>query len=163
MEQRVHAAAVGLGSNLGDRRAHIDAAFLGLGALPSTRVLARSTLIETEPVGPAGQGLYLNGAALIETALDPRALLAAMLEIERSRGRERCASQRWGPRTLDMDLLIFGDRVIDEPGLTVPHPRLHERRFVLEPLAEIAPGLLVPGVGASVRTLLDRLGPGGGR
>lgn len=161
MSHGVHVAAVGLGSNVGDRRAHIEAAFAGLSRLPGTRLVRRSGVIETEPMGPAGQGPYLNAAALIETTLAPRELLLAMLELERSRGRERRTSERWGPRTLDMDLLLFDDLMIDEPGLKVPHPRLHERRFVLAPLSEIAPDARVPGQGASVRELYARLGAEG--
>ncbi len=149
-------AAIALGSNLGDRTAHLDAGVLGVSSLADTRTLSLSEYVETEPVGPEGQGAYLNAAMVIETALEPRPLLDAMLEIERANGRDRDQEERWGPRTLDLDLLLFSDRVIDEPGLTIPHPRLHERVFVLGPLAQIAPGLLVPGRG-TVRALLDAL------
>lgn len=150
-------AAIGLGSNVGDRRAHLDAAVHALAVCPGVRVVAVSAYLETAPVGPAGQGPYLNAAATLETTLDARPLLDALLEIERTRGRDRTREQRWGPRTLDLDLLVFGDRVIDEPGLRVPHPRLGERAFVLEPLAEIAPDLAVPGIGRSVGALLEDL------
>jgi 2-amino-4-hydroxy-6-hydroxymethyldihydropteridine diphosphokinase len=151
------AACVALGSNLGDRRAHIDAAVAALRALPVTRLAAASAVIETEPVGPVRQGRFLNAAAVLETTLTARELLTHLQRIERSRGRERSTGERWGPRTLDLDLILFGDAVIDEPGLTVPHPRLHERRFVLEPTAQIAPHAVVPTLGRTVRQLLDAL------
>jgi len=150
-------AGIGLGSNLGDRQEHLDAGVRAIAALPGVRLVAVSPFIETDPVGPAGQGAYLNGAATIETTLGARALLDALLEIERTRGRERASEHRWGPRTLDLDLLLFGDAVIDEPGLRVPHPRMHERAFVLEPLAAIAPELDVPGFGRPVAALLAGL------
>jgi len=142
-------AYVGLGSNLGDREATIRAA---VAALPG--VVAVSKLRETEPVGVTGQPAFLNGAARLETELSPRELLDALLEVERGLGRER--RERWGPRTIDLDLLLYGGETVDEPGLTVPHPSLHERRFVLEPLAELDPELVVPGRGR-VRDLLAEL------
>jgi 2-amino-4-hydroxy-6-hydroxymethyldihydropteridine diphosphokinase len=155
--ERVHLAAVALGSNLGDRRAHLGAALKALDELPGTRVSARSTFLETEPVGPPGQGKYLNAAAMLRTTMAPRPLLEALLGIERGRGRERRAGERWGARTLDLDLLLYDESVIAEPGLSVPHPRLHERLFVLRPLAEIAPDVRVPPAGARVRELLELL------
>jgi len=142
-------AYVGLGANLGEREATIRAA---LDALPG--VNAVSGLRETEPIGVTGQPPYLNGVAALETDLSARELLDRLLEIERSLGRER--RERWGPRTIDLDLLLHGEEEIDEPGLTVPHPRLHERRFALEPLAELDPELVVPGRGR-VRDLLSEL------
>lgn len=148
-------AAIALGSNLGDRRAIIEGALVDLSDLG--HIPLRSAIVETEPVGPAGQGPYLNAACIMETELEPRALLDGMLKIEARHGRDRSREQRWGPRTLDLDLLLFGGAVIDEPGLTVPHPRLHERRFVLEPLATIAPDWIVPGIGRSVSALLAEL------
>ena len=147
-------ACIGLGSNVGDREAHLRAAMEGLRALPRTEVLAMSDLIQTEPVGPIAQGAYLNGAAAIRTWLPARELLAGLLGIERSRGRDRSREQRWGPRTLDLDLLLYGDQVIAEPGMNVPHPRLAERMFVLVPLAQIAPGMAVPPLGRTVGQLL---------
>jgi 2-amino-4-hydroxy-6-hydroxymethyldihydropteridine diphosphokinase len=146
-------AAIALGSNLGDRRANIHAAIDALAALPGTRVLAVSTIIQTAPVGPRPQGPYLNAAALLATTLPARDLLDHLLAIEQTRGRERAADQRWGPRTLDLDLLLYGAQVIAEPGLIVPHPHLHERSFVLIPLAEIAGEMNVPTLGATVGDL----------
>jgi 2-amino-4-hydroxy-6-hydroxymethyldihydropteridine diphosphokinase len=145
----VTVAYVGLGSNLGDREATIRAA---VAALPG--VVAVSELRETEPVGVTEQPAFLNGAARLATELSPRELLDALLEIERGLGRERRV--RWGPRTIDLDLLLYGGETVDEPGLTVPHPSLHERRFALEPLAELDPELVVPGRGR-VRDLLAEL------
>jgi 2-amino-4-hydroxy-6-hydroxymethyldihydropteridine diphosphokinase len=142
-------AYVGVGANLGDREATIRAA---LAALPD--VVAVSELRETAPVGVVDQPPFLNGAAALETELSPRELLDALLEVERRLGRER--RERWGPRTIDLDLLLHGDDVLDEPGLTVPHPRLHERRFALEPLLDLDPDLVVPGRGRVI-DLLARL------
>jgi 2-amino-4-hydroxy-6-hydroxymethyldihydropteridine diphosphokinase len=142
-------AYVGVGANLGDREATIRAA---IDALPD--VVAASSLRETDPVGVVEQPRFLNGAVLLETELAPRALLDRLLDIERRLGRER--RERWGPRTIDLDLLLYGDGTVEEPGLTVPHPRLHERRFALEPLAELDPELVVPGRGR-VRDLLSGL------
>ena len=133
-------AYVGLGANLGDREATIRAA---LAALPD--VVAVSKLRETEPVGVVDQPPFLNGAAALETELSARELLTALLEVERGLGRER--RERWGPRRIDLDLLLYADETIDEPGLTVPHPRLHERRFALEPLLDLEPELVIPGHG----------------
>ena len=142
-------AYIGLGSNLGDREATMRAA---VAALPG--VLAVSTLRETEPVGVTDQPAFLNGAAAVETELTPRELLETLLAIERALGRER--RERWGPRTIDLDLLLYGAETVDEPGLTVPHPHLHERRFALEPLAELDPELEIPGRGR-IRDLLAEL------
>ncbi len=139
-------AYVGVGSNLGDREATIAAA---LAALPG--VVGVSTLRETEPVGVIDQPPFLNGAVALETELAPRVLLDLLLAIERDLGRER--RERWGPRTIDLDLLLYGDETVDEPGLTVPHPRLHERRFALEPLLDLDPELAVPGRGRVIDLL----------
>jgi 2-amino-4-hydroxy-6-hydroxymethyldihydropteridine diphosphokinase len=146
-------AFVGLGSNLGDRESTLRTALELLGT--RARVVATSSLRETEPWGLEGQPTFLNGAAELETDLAPRELLMVLLDVERSLGRSR-AGPRWGPRTIDLDLLVYADEEIDEPGLTVPHPHLHERRFVLEPLAELDPGLVVPGRGR-VSDLLAKL------
>jgi 2-amino-4-hydroxy-6-hydroxymethyldihydropteridine diphosphokinase len=139
-------AYVGLGANLGDRERMLRAAVDALAAEEGIEVVSVSTLRETEPVGVGEQPRFLNGAAELETPLTARELLDRLLTVEQRFGRVRIAGEH-GPRTLDLDLLLYGDEVIDEPGLTVPHPRLHERRFVLEPLAELAPGLVVPGRG----------------
>jgi 2-amino-4-hydroxy-6-hydroxymethyldihydropteridine diphosphokinase len=149
-------AYVGLGSNLGDREGTVRAALGRLRHLPETKVLRVSTLRNTEPVGYLDQPRFLNGAAELETGLSARRLLGALLELERAFGRDRANVPAQGPRTLDLDLLLYGQEQIDEPGLEIPHPRLHERRFVLEPLAELDPSLEVPGKG-SVQTLLSRL------
>jgi 2-amino-4-hydroxy-6-hydroxymethyldihydropteridine diphosphokinase len=148
----VTVAYVGLGSNLGDRHASLRRA-LELLAL-HVRVLAVSSLRETEPVGVVDQPRFVNAAAELETELPAVGLLDVLLTVERELGRER--RERWGPRTIDLDLLLYGTETIDVPGLTVPHARLHERRFVLEPLAELAPELVVPGRGR-VDELLARL------
>jgi 2-amino-4-hydroxy-6-hydroxymethyldihydropteridine diphosphokinase len=140
-------AYVGVGSNLGDRRATIDRALVELDAAPSVQVVAVSTLRETAPVGYLDQPPFLNGAAALETTLAPAALLELLLDVERRLGRVRGAGPRFGPRTLDLDLLLYDDETLEEPGLVVPHPRLHERAFVLEPLAELDPSLEVPGKG----------------
>jgi 2-amino-4-hydroxy-6-hydroxymethyldihydropteridine diphosphokinase len=140
-------AFVGLGSNLGDREAALRGAVAALAAEPGIEVLSVSTLRETDPVGLTAQPRFLNGVAELETELPARELLERLLAVERRFGRVREGVPAQGPRTLDLDLLLYGDERIDEPGLTVPHPRLHERRFVLEPLAELAPGLVVPGLG----------------
>ena len=142
-------AYIGVGANLGDREATIRAA---LAALPG--VVGVSQLRETDPVGVVDQPPFLNGATVLETDFSPRELLDALLAVERELGRER--RERWGPRTIDLDLLLYGDEMIDEPGLTIPHPRLHERRFALEPLLDLDPELAIPGRGR-VADLLERL------
>ena len=152
-------AHVGLGANLGDREATIRRAVELLDGSEGVRVVAVSTLRETDPWGPVEQPRYLNGAAALETELGARELLGLLLDVERRLGRARGTEQRWGPRAIDLDLLLYGDAVLDEPGLTVPHPRLHERRFALEPLAELAPDAVVPGRGA-VHALLAALDAG---
>ena len=145
-------AFVALGSNLGDRVTQLASAVAGLAATPGTRLLACSSLYETAPLGPPGQGPYLNAALLLETSLAPRALLARLHALEASAGRAR-SGVRNEARTLDLDLLLYGDRCIDEPGLVVPHPHLHERCFVLAPLRELAPSELHPRLGRSVGEL----------
>lgn len=149
-------AFVGLGSNLGDRESNLRAAVGRLRGLPGTEVLGVSRFRDTEPVGYLDQPRFLNGAVELRTDLEPRALLEALLELERAFGRDRSTGPPQGPRTLDLDLLLYGDETIAEPGLTVPHPRLHERVFVLEPLVELDPGLEVPGKGP-VQALLSEL------
>jgi len=146
-------AGVALGSNLGDRRNHLREALRELRALG--RLRAVSPLFETEPVGLREQPPFLNAVALLETGLAARALLEALLSIEARRGRVR--RERDGPRTLDLDLLFYGTEVMREAGLEVPHPRMHERRFVLEPLVAVAPGWRHPVLGRTAQELLARL------
>jgi 2-amino-4-hydroxy-6-hydroxymethyldihydropteridine diphosphokinase len=153
-------AFVGLGSNLGDREGTLRAAVGRLRSLAGTEVRGVSALRDTEPVGVLEQPRFLNGVVELETELSPRELLDALLALERAFGRDRSASMPHGPRTLDLDLLLYEEQEIAEPGLEVPHPRLHERRFVLEPLAELDPALEVPKRG-SVQTLLSRLDSSG--
>lgn len=152
-------AFVGLGSNLGAREATIARAVELLSDAEGVELVAVSHLRETEPWGPVEQPRYMNGVAEIETDLPPRALLGVLLAVEQALGRER-GGERWGPRTIDLDLLVYDDITIDEPGLTVPHPRLHERRFALEPLAELAPDAVVGGRGTAAELLeaLERRG-----
>jgi 2-amino-4-hydroxy-6-hydroxymethyldihydropteridine diphosphokinase len=149
-------AFVGLGSNLGDREATLRRAVEELRRLPETEVRAVSPLRDTAPVGYVDQPRFLNGAVELETTLPARGLLDHLLRIERELGRDRSRVPAQGPRTLDLDLLLYGEERIDEAGLQVPHPRLHERAFVLEPLFGLDPGLLVPGRGP-VQALLAGL------
>jgi 2-amino-4-hydroxy-6-hydroxymethyldihydropteridine diphosphokinase len=149
-------AYIGLGSNLGDREATLRAAVDELAALPGVEVVALSTLVDTEPVGYLDQPRFLNGVVALETDLQARMLLDVLLALEARFGRDRAAAPAQGPRTLDLDLLLYGDAEIDEDGLRVPHPRLHERAFVLGPLQEVAPGLEVPGMG-TVEAIIARL------
>jgi 2-amino-4-hydroxy-6-hydroxymethyldihydropteridine diphosphokinase len=139
-------AYVGLGANLGDRDAMLRAALEQLAAEPEVEVAAVSVFRETEPVGIVDQPRFVNAAAAVDTSLSPRELLDRLLAIEQRLGRTR-EGPRFGPRTIDLDLLLYGDEEIAEPGLRVPHPRLHERLFALEPLVELDPQLVVPGRG----------------
>jgi len=152
----VERAYIGIGANLGDREATIARALELLAEQPGIGSLAVSRLRETEPWGYADQPQFLNGAAVVETSLAPAELLAALLAAERELGRSR-TGPRYGPRTIDLDLLLYGQKVVEEPGLTVPHPRLHERAFALEPLLDLDPELTVPGRGrvADLLTALD--------
>jgi 2-amino-4-hydroxy-6-hydroxymethyldihydropteridine diphosphokinase len=140
-------AYVGLGSNLGDREQAIRQAAERIGAV------RLSGIRETEPWGYADQPDFLNAVAEVETELGPRELLDFLLGVEHDLGRERAAGPRYGPRTIDLDLLLYDEEAIEEPGLTVPHPRLQERRFVLEPLVELDPALVVPGRGTVAELL----------
>lgn len=152
-----HQVYIAMGSNLGDRRANIQGGLNAANTLKGTQVVRCSSIIETDPVGPSGQGAYLNCVALLETTLDPESLLNELLNIETRFGRDRASEVRWGARTLDLDILVFGDQEIDQPGLTIPHPRLHTRSFVLIPLCEIAPGLRIPRHKKTPREMLGAL------
>lgn len=148
---------VGLGSNLGDSEQAVRSALLALDRLMHTRLVRASRLYRTPAWGLTAQPDFINAVAELETGLSAQDLLAEMLQVERCAGRERRedGSDRWGPRTLDLDLLLYDDAVIDQPGLRVPHPHLHERLFVLLPLVEIAPEVEIPGVGRAARALAD--------
>ena len=136
-------AAIALGSNIENPEAQVTRAFDEIAELPRTKLLKRSSLHRTKPVGYADQPDFVNAMALVETSLEPRALLDALLAIEQKHGRKRTIPN--GPRTLDLDIIVYGDRVIDEPGLTVPHPRARERDFVMVPLREVWPDAGMPG------------------
>lgn len=149
-------AYLALGANLGDRRHNIEAAVEMLRATASVRVMKVSSLLETQAVGgPGDSPPFLNAAAQIETDLPPADLLERLLEIERRLGRQR--REKWGPRLIDLDLLLYDDQIIDRPNLKIPHPLMHRRRFVLQPLAEIAPGAIHPVLRISVAEMLERL------
>ena len=143
----VQRAFVGLGGNLGDVETTLVEALWAIDGLPQTSIRAQSALYRSKPWGRGDQPDFLNGAVELQTRMTPRVLLEHLLAIEERFGRVRAKEDRWGPRTLDLDLLVFGEEVIAEPGLHVPHPRLHERAFVLVPLAEIAPSLHIVGQG----------------
>lgn len=144
--QRWCPAYIGIGSNLESPVQQVNRALDALAVLPQSRLILRSSLYESAPVGPQEQPNFINAVAALLTTLDGRALLAELQAIEKEQGRVR-TGERWGPRTLDLDLLVFGGMTIDEPGFTVPHPRIAERNFVLLPLTEIAPHIMIPGVG----------------
>ena len=148
--------AIALGSNLGDREGNLHEAVRRMGALG--RVVAISIFHDTEPVGYLDQPRFLNGAVLLETELEPAALLAGLLEVERAMGRDRSATVAKGPRVIDLDLLLFGAVMLETAQLTVPHPAMRERRFVLEPLWEIAPQMVDPVTGWTVAELLEKTG-----
>lgn len=164
MSPHAHTAAIALGSNLGDRAALIRAGVQALSSLPGVRTLRASTTIQTPalvlPDAPP-QPPYLNAAVLIQTDADPESLMRSLLAIERTHGRDRSgfAGARWSPRTLDLDLLWYDDLVLNTPLLTLPHPELHRRPFVLIPLAEIAPAWRHPTLNATPAQLLARLDP----
>jgi 2-amino-4-hydroxy-6-hydroxymethyldihydropteridine diphosphokinase len=144
-------AAIGLGSNIDDPERQVRTAFDDIAAMPGTTLLARSRLYRTAPVGFTEQPHFINACALVETTLAPRALLDSLLAIERRHGRVRTIPN--GPRTLDLDIVLYGDKTIDEPALTIPHPRAHERRFVLEPLVDVWPDAPIPGQGVAKELL----------
>ena len=144
-------AAIGLGANLDDAVGTLHAAIAALDALPGTRVVATSRLYRTPAWGVTAQPDFINAVAVVDTELAPRDLLDALLAIERDFGRVRVEGERWGPRTLDLDLLLHGDAIVDAPGLRVPHPHLHERAFALLPLLEAWPDATIPGIGPAIR------------
>jgi 2-amino-4-hydroxy-6-hydroxymethyldihydropteridine diphosphokinase len=146
-------AYVGLGANLGDPRQQLEEAFLAMSGLAHTRIALRSSFYRSAPVGYEAQPDFLNAVAALDTGLAPGVLLEGLQGIERRHGRERSFPN--APRTLDLDLLLYGDETIARPGLTVPHPRMHERAFVLRPLVEIAPDALVPGRGRAAELLKE--------
>jgi len=151
-------AYIALGSNMGDRQTALRAAVERIGRLPTTRVTQVSTWIKTAPVGgPPGQGEFLNGALAVQTDLPPEQLMTSLLAIEHDLGRDRANEPHHGPRIIDLDLLLYGNAIINTPALTVPHPRMHERRFVLAPLAHIAPDAVHPVGQQTISQLLLRL------
>lgn len=149
-------AYIGLGSNLGDREAQIRAALEAIADLPDTDLVRVSSLYDTEPAGEVDQPNFLNAAALVDTELEPRQLLWNLLLIEKRLGRVR--TQPWGPRTIDLDLLLYGDEIVEEDDLRVPHPEIIRRSFVLVPLVELDPRLVHPGTGETMAAHLNRLG-----
>lgn len=140
-------AFVGLGGNIGDVETTLTEAMWAIDSLPQTSVRSQSKLYRSPPWGFTEQPEFLNAVVEIQTRLAPRVLLNFLLDVETRFGRDRSTGEKWGPRELDLDLLVFGEEVIDEPGMHLPHPHLHERAFVLLPLAEIAPKLEIPGMG----------------
>lgn len=151
-------AYIGVGSNLGDAARNCELAVRALSADPESRLAEVSPFYRTEPMGKKDQGWFVNAAVALETHRPPRELLDFLQTIEREMGRER--REKWGPRIIDLDLLFYGDQVIQMEGLTVPHPRLHERRFVLTPLHDIAPNLRHPLLGKTISALLSGLPEG---
>ena len=158
MTVRVEQAYIGLGSNLDNPIQHVSSAINELDALPDTHLLANSPLYRSSPLGPAGQPDYVNAVAVLETEKDALSLLDALQSVEQHHGRLR--EQRWGPRTLDLDLLLFGEQVIDSPRLTVPHREIANRTFVLVPLHDVTPDLALPGLGM-LSDLVKRCGDHG--
>ena len=146
---------IGLGSNLAEPRTQLESALAALDTLPQSRLVSRSSFYGSDPLGPADQPRYVNAVAALDTALEPLALLDELQAIEQQQGRVR-KDERWGPRTLDLDILLFGSHTINEPRLTVPHYHMHARAFVLYPLAEIASGELRLPDGSLLQALLDQ-------
>ena len=147
----LHTAFIGLGSNLEDPRSQLQRAFAELDGLADTRLIVRSSLYRSAPLGYPDQPEFVNAVAIIATALTPQALLQALLQIEREHGRERTFCN--APRTLDLDVLLYDDMQLHEHGLTIPHPQMHLRAFVLQPLLEIAPDTCIPGIGQAQQAL----------
>lgn len=148
-------AFIGLGSNMGDKIANVKKAIEELGKIPGNEVLAISSLYKTEPVGDIEQDWFINAAAKIETALSPQRLLKTLLDIEKDMGRVR--EIKWGPRIIDLDILLYDDLILEEEGLIIPHPYLHERGFVLAPMAEIAPDVIHPRLMRGMSQLMNML------
>lgn len=153
----MHRVAIGMGSNIGKPQDHLNAACDALRAHPSVHDFRCSSYLPTKPVGILDQPDFLNAAATFSTPLSSQSLLSLLLSIEQSRGRNRASEQRWGPRTLDLDVLLYGDQLISTAELNVPHIQMKTRRFVLEPLAQIAPDWVVPPTNQTVQALLDAL------
>ncbi|MCC8165141.1 MAG: 2-amino-4-hydroxy-6-hydroxymethyldihydropteridine diphosphokinase [Planctomycetes bacterium] len=150
---------IAIGSNLGDRAENIRSARHGMALLPETVLLENAPLYETAPQGgPPGQDLFYNTVSIVDTTLEPVQLLAELQALEKAIGRDRSReTRRWGPRLIDLDIILWEDRCVEEPGLTIPHPRLAERRFVLQPLADLDPDLLHPVADLTIKELLERL------
>ena len=155
MSDHTHRAYIAIGSNVGDRQANVDFARSALSEMPGTELVAFSSVHETAPVGPQDQGPYLNAAAAIDTQLSPEALLERFQQMEKEAGRQRV--ERWGPRTLDVDLLLYDHQIISTDELTVPHPLMHERWFVLKPLCEIAADAVHPMLQMTVAAMLSNV------
>ncbi|MEE9405617.1 MAG: 2-amino-4-hydroxy-6-hydroxymethyldihydropteridine diphosphokinase [Algisphaera sp.] len=154
----MHTAYLALGTNVGDRQAHLNRAVAAIATLPGIAGLRLSRVRETAPVGPQDQGAFLNAAVAVQTWLAPQALLADLLNLETRLGRPTRANRRhWGPREIDLDLLVHGPHIINTPALVLPHPRLHERSFVLDPLNDLAAHLIIPGQPHTVAQLLADL------
>lgn len=151
MNATMNIVCIGIGSNLGNRAAYVNFAREQLDELPDTHLAGFSSLHETAPVGPQDQDYFINAAAVIHTLLSPEQLIQHLMWIEQLTGRER--REKWGPRTLDLDILLFGDQIVNTPDLTIPHPHMHERAFVLNPLNEIAPDHLHPILNQTVAQL----------
>ena len=150
---------IGLGSNLNNPESQLNTALAALDDIPDTSLVKQSSFYRSAPRGPSEQPDFINAVALLDSGLEAGQLLGQLQSIENRQGRAR-DGQKWGPRTLDLDMLLYGDQVIDEPGLTVPHPQIRHRNFVLMPLLELAPGLEIPGLGR-VDELLDAVGGAG--
>lgn len=163
VQGQVNQVCIGIGSNEGDRRGYLELARRGLAAIPGSWLVAFSRIYETPPVGPMPQAAYLNAAAALSTELSPHELLTHLRAIEADAGRPPLEQRlRWGPRTLDLDILLYGDRVVTDEGLVIPHPMMHDRWFVLKPLADVAAEMVHPKLKMTVADLLARIERQGG-